>query len=144
MQTCQRNNCTEIVITDLLYNKKPVEKHSYEGKLIIIDNKTRTLDYGIFDTRTAFIKMTDISSILNRIYQTSNNFEVYIKIKVFNDRDKKWQKIFEAYGKLNFQNSNGVDDWFVGDCDLGSALFDNVDSYVNVTIDNYDDIILKL
>lgn len=111
------------------------------GKLVIPDGR---YEYGLFENSTTNIKYISIDRFLDYIYKNSPSANVIVKVKKRDrDNNKNFKLLFFTEGELfKAKNRNGVYDWHIGNyrfsrC-LGDVLFDNVDEYVQVTIDDVD------
>ena len=95
--------------------------YTYDGKLIYNDNA----EYEVLH----HIGKTNISKILNKIYQADDN---YIEFRIIDG----CKIVFAESGRLkrNINIENGLEGYFIDVYDLESALFNNTGQYLEIAI----------
>jgi len=108
-------------------------RYTFKGELMIPQQKS---SYCVFDKSTPYLEMHDLGDLLKKIYYGSKKTLPMVDVKVNRydgDRDE-YVEIFNNCGELLLNKSEGVYDWFVGECDLGKSLFYNTKEKVHIEI----------
>ena len=79
--------------------------HHFTGNLVIPE-KTTSFDIGVFDNRFGEqIRYDSISQTLDSIYMNSPTSLVHVILRIWNDKIKGWEDIFDEKGILFYDKA---------------------------------------
>lgn len=107
-------------------------KNYFIGTLLLSDNDSDILDYGVCDTSIQDESFTSITDLLNKVY-SSPTLQIKIEIKQLDNN----HKIFRI-GKLHISKDKyGIEDWYVGSFPLGTYLSELTEKRLEILIEDF-------